>query len=168
MFKFLLIGVIVLGLGIGAAFGAGTAYGRSSGSTLQAAKSAVTVNSSAASGAGGPNAGTNGQAVQTRPGVIGTIESVTGNSFTVKTSGGTTSVKVDDKTTIRKTVTGTAQDLTPGETVVIAGETGSDGTVSAASVALGDNTMRLGQMGSGQGQMGGSQGQGGARQNSRQ
>lgn len=169
MFKFLFIGVIVLGVGVGAAFGAGTAYGRSS--TPQAAKTTVvtTGNPSAAAGASGQGGFASGQAGQAgRPMTAGAIDTVTGNSFTVKTNSGTTTVTVDDKTIIRKTVDGSVKDLTSGENVVVVGTAGSDGTVAATSISLGDNSLRQGQMGtgqaqpSGQGQAGGRPGQGGA------
>src|SRR3990172_8497827 len=151
MFKCLFIGVIVLGVGIGAAFGAGTVYGRSSAPQAASNNVASTTNPAAATGAGGQGAFSMGQGAQAgRPVTTGAIDTVTENSFTVKTSSGTTTVKIDDKTVIRKTVTGTPQDLTPGETVTVMGAAGSDGTVSATSIALGEGTVRSGQAGDGQ------------------
>jgi hypothetical protein len=72
-----------------------------------------------------------------RGGTRGTVEALDGNVLTVKGSdGATTKVKVDDKTTIRKTVEGNRDDLKAGTTVMVAGDRAVDGTVSATSIQL--------------------------------
>ena len=161
LFKFLLIGIIVLGLGVGAAFGAGTAYGR--GSAPKAATSAATASQGRTGQSTTDSTGAAAfAAAGGRPAAFGTVESVSGNSIAVKTQSGTTTVKTDDKTTIRKTVTGTLDDLTAGTSVVVTGDAGADGSVTATSISINPETMQLrqgGQAGQAQGGQFGQRGQ---------
>lgn len=68
-------------------------------------------------------------------GTVGSISSVDGNTLYVKeTSGNTVKVKLSSATTITKSEPASKKKLYPGEEVVVAGSTGSNGTVSATSV----------------------------------
>lgn len=68
---------------------------------------------------------------------IGTIESISGNTFTVKTeSGDTVKVQVVDDTTIRINKEGTISDLTKGDNVVVNGQRDGD-TIEAENVGSG-------------------------------
>ena len=67
--------------------------------------------------------------------VFGSVDSVSGDTMTVKTQQGSTSVKVTGAR-IQKTVDGTAADLTAGESVVVAGKQGSDGSFTATNIQI--------------------------------
>ena len=68
---------------------------------------------------------------------IGTIQSISGNTFTVKTeSGETVKVQVVDDTTIRINKEGSIKDLTKGDNVVVNGQRDGD-TVEAENVGTG-------------------------------
>lgn len=68
---------------------------------------------------------------------MGTIESISGNTFTVKTeSGETVKVQVVDDTTIRINKEGSVKDLTKGDNVVVNGQRDGD-TIEAENVGSG-------------------------------
>ena len=68
---------------------------------------------------------------------IGTIESISGNTFTVKTeSGDTVKVQVVDDTTIRINKEGSIADLAKGDNVVVNGQRDGD-TIEAENVGSG-------------------------------
>jgi hypothetical protein len=68
---------------------------------------------------------------------MGTIESIAGNTFTVKTeSGDTVKVRVVDATTIRINKEGSIKDLAKGDNVVVNGQRDGD-TIEAENVGSG-------------------------------
>jgi hypothetical protein len=68
---------------------------------------------------------------------MGTIQSISGNTFTVKTeSGDTVKVQVVDDTTIRINKEGSIKDLTKGDNVVVNGQRDGD-TIEAENVGSG-------------------------------
>lgn len=68
---------------------------------------------------------------------LGTIESISGDTFTVKTdSGSTVTVKVGDDTEIRINREGTVEDLTKGDNVVVNGQRDGD-IIEAENVGSG-------------------------------
>ncbi|MDX6739289.1 hypothetical protein [Actinocorallia sp. A-T 12471] len=68
----------------------------------------------------------------------GTVTKVKDGVITLKTSdGGTVEVKTGDDTEITLSESGTAADLESGASVVVRGETGDDGVVTATSVSEG-------------------------------
>jgi hypothetical protein len=82
-------------------------------------------------GAGGPGGGMPANLT------IGTIESISGDTFTVKTeSGDTVKVQVVDDTTIRINKEGSISDLTNGDNVVVNGQRDGD-TIEAENVGSG-------------------------------
>jgi len=75
---------------------------------------------------------------------IGTIESIDGDTFTVKTeSGDTVKVQVVDDTTIRINKEGSVKDLTKGDNVVVNGQRDGD-TIEAENVGTGMMVRREG------------------------
>ncbi len=83
---------------------------------------------------GTPAAG--GAAMMVRAMTNGTVESVEGTTMTVKTQDGSVKVKVADGTAIRKTVSVGVGDIKPGDNLVVTGERGSDGTITASNVQV--------------------------------
>ena len=75
---------------------------------------------------------------------MGTIESISGDTFTVKTeSGDTVKVQVVDDTTIRINKEGSIKDLTTGDNVVVNGQRDGD-TIEAENVGTGMMLRREG------------------------
>lgn len=70
-------------------------------------------------------------------GTIGTVESIAGNVLTIKDAqGNEVKVQLQSSTTITKTVSGSTSDLTQGVNVAVAGQRGSDGSVTANSITI--------------------------------
>jgi cytochrome c-type biogenesis protein CcmE len=80
---------------------------------------------------GGPPGGMGGSAT-------GEVSSVDGDTFTVTTGDGDVTVTMTDSTTIVVEAQGSVSDLSSGDTVMVQGETGDDGTVSATRIIAGD------------------------------
>lgn len=90
------------------------------------------------SGPGGPGGGMPANLT------IGTIQSISGDTFTVKTdSGDTVKVKVVDDTSIRINKEGTVDDLAKGENVIVNGQRDGD-TIEAENVGTGMIARREG------------------------
>jgi hypothetical protein len=91
----------------------------------------------AAPAAAGQAAGQRGQAGGTQSAgvTIGTVASKRGSTLYVTGTDGTTvKVKLDDNAKITRTATATADDVHPGDTVIVQGQTAASGTVTATSV----------------------------------
>lgn len=149
MFKNLLIGVAVFGLGWGASFAAGTAWGRRSvAPPVQAqvipagqfgAPGGAAVTAPGAGGGAAQGAPAGGQAGQARGATAGTVERVEGQTLVVAGPGGQqTRVTLTGATQISKQASGTPEDLAPGTRVAVVpqGQPAGDGTVTAASVSI--------------------------------
>lgn len=77
--------------------------------------------------------------------VSGEITSIDDGSITIKTQdGGSKIVTLSSSTAIKIANEGSISDLTEGDTVVVNGTTGSDGTVSAVTITIGGELMQLG------------------------
>jgi hypothetical protein len=173
VFKNLLIGVAIFGLGWGASFGAGAAWGRRSvASPVQA--QVLTPGQFAAGGAGaggfgaqGGAAGAGGAQAQGRGATAGTVDHVDGQTlYLTEPNGQQLRVNLTDQTQITKLDRGAAEDLTAGSRVAVVpqGQPGADGAVTAASVNVlpeGTNLPGQGQGAGGQQRQGGQGGQGG-------
>jgi hypothetical protein len=82
--------------------------------------------------------GQNGPGGGFRGGTAGTIDHVDGTDVYVKTQDGRTiKVSTSDTTQVRITQEGKLSDLKSGDTVVVQGSTGSDGTVTAQTITQG-------------------------------
>ncbi|MBE1593101.1 hypothetical protein ACFPOI_20805 [Nonomuraea angiospora] len=72
-------------------------------------------------------------------GTIGTVEKVEGGKVYVKTmDGSTVTVTTDDRTTVQISKPGKVSDLRTGTSVVVRGQQGGDGSVTATSITQGN------------------------------
>ena len=172
MFRNLLLIVAIFGLGWGASFGAGTAYGRRTTATTAAAQAATIPlgqGQAAAGGAQGGQAGPGGAGgtggggfAGGAGGRAGVVERVEGQTLTLRAANNQpVRVTLTDQTQVLKTVEGTAGDLTAGATVTVQpqGQPGADGAISASAI-----TVLPANAGARQGGAGGAGGAAGQRQ----
>ena len=175
MFRSLLIGVAIFGLGWGASFGAGVAYGkRGSAAAVQAAAvpggaALATGGQAGAQGSGqGGQAGPGAQAAGAR-GAAGVVDRIDGSTLTLSgPNNQQVKVTLTDQTRILKEASGTVADLATGTRVTIQpqGQPGADGAFTAAIVNVIPEGIALaglqgqGQRAPGQGGQGGQPGQG--------
>lgn len=140
-FQILIVVVAVFGLGLGLAFGAGAFYGRRSvpAPASPSAPAAGALPGGAAAGglaglrAGGGAPGGAGAMAPT----TGVVEQIDGDTVTVRTqNGGTVAVKMQDDTQVRQLAPATAADIQPGLTVVVVGQPGLDGKLTARSIQI--------------------------------
>jgi hypothetical protein len=93
-------------------------------------------------GTGDPTPGPNGPGNfggQNGGFVSGTITAVSGDTVTVKQADGTTKqVKTSSSTTVTLSQKGTLDELKSGDTVLVRGQEGDDGTVTAQAIAEGE------------------------------
>jgi hypothetical protein len=122
------------------ALGAAAAIGFAVGVRVQ--KSQVTTTSASAAASRRAGAATGGAAANPAAGAgagrtIGTVKLIDGTNLYITDASGNV-VKVSTTgASFTKTVSGAVTDVHPGDTVVVTGAAGSDGTVSARSVVLG-------------------------------
>lgn len=118
-FRSFLGALVIVGLGLGAVFGLGVTVGGGKPAPADAA--------SGAGGSGGGGTGAGGQAIS------GTVDSATATSLVVRvTDGSTVTLALTERTVIRKTETGSAQDLRAGVQVLATRE----GASNAATVSI--------------------------------
>ena len=143
-FRLLIFALVGFGLAVGVSFGLGVAYGKgdpktvNSGLTQQQIQ-ALIGGSGGSGGAGGaqntPRAaagtGTDGTSNTT-----GQITAVDNQSVTLQTAqSASVKVTLGGNTTIQTLTTGKASDLKVGDTVIISGTRGADGSVAATSIS---------------------------------
>jgi len=139
----MLVVVILVGLGLGTALG----YAFDSSRTSKNSRTGATQANQGATQAGqaqialGQGRGAGAASNIT----VGTIDSIAGNAFNVKTQNGTTKVQVSDNTTIQKVVAGAKADLQVGQTLMVTGTAGSNGTIAATSITEAGSLASLGQ-----------------------
>ncbi len=142
LFRNLLIGVAIFGLGWGASFGAGVAYGRRAApATAQAATAPGGQGAQSGQAGAAAQAGQGNPAAQAGAGraVAGTVERVDGRTITLAGPNNQSfRVTLSDQTSILKTVAGTPADLAPGVrlTVQAQGQPAADGTITAATITI--------------------------------
>ena len=144
MFRNLLIIVAIFGLGWGASFGAGVAFGRRTAPAAQAAAVPGGVQVQVGGGAAGGGGAGGGAAAagggQARV-AAGTVERVDGQTLVLAAAQGgqPTRVSVNGQTQILKQAAGTTADLTPGSNVTVQaqGQPAADGTLTAATIMIG-------------------------------
>lgn len=88
-------------------------------------------NSTASNSTAGPPGGMGGVAT-------GEVSAVDGDTFTVSAAGGDVTVTMTDSTTVVVEVPGSLSDLSSGDSVMVQGEAGDDGTVTATRIISGD------------------------------
>src|SRR5262245_44170108 len=142
VFRNLLIAVAIFGLGWGASFGAGAAYGRRSLPQVQAASApggqfsqAGQFGQSTQSGQGGQG----GQSGQGRGVAFGTLGKRDGNTRRLTGANNQQqTVTLTDQTRILKEAAGTPADLAAGTriTVQAQGQPAADGTITAGTVQI--------------------------------
>ncbi|HKN55379.1 MAG TPA: hypothetical protein VJX66_22985 [Amycolatopsis sp.] len=130
---FVLAGLFVLAVAFAGGAWTHAAFGTtSSSSTPNRGNGAGNANGAAPTGAFGGQGQGGGRAGR---GTTGTIDHVQGNTVYVKTAqGNTVAVSTSDSTTVGVTSPGKLSDLKPGATVVVQGQAGSDGSVTAQSI----------------------------------
>jgi hypothetical protein len=123
--------VVVLLVAVGSFYG-GTLYGKNQAQTAFAARRT-------GAGANGQFPGQGQPGANERQGgmLFGQIKEISDGALTVTDNNGKeTQVKVTDTTLIEKQASVKLADLTQGETVMVSGSTGADGTVTARSVQV--------------------------------
>lgn len=137
-----LLGVALLVVGgvIGALVG--HRLGGSSAQQVSAARTGRAGNGFAGGFGGRPGGAQGGQPGGPGQGggfTAGTVTKVDGDTITVKQQDGSTAViKVTGSTTVTVTKAGSSADVAVGEPVVAAGQAGSDGSVTARTLRVGD------------------------------
>ncbi|WP_206790885.1 hypothetical protein [Amycolatopsis sp. MtRt-6] len=123
-----LAGLVVLAVAFGGGVWTHAAFGSSAPST-------PTRQAGGAQGGQQAGAGQQGGGFRGGRGTTGTVDRVDGTTVYVKTAQGTdVKVSTSDSTTIGVTQQGQLSDLKPGATVVVQGQAGSDGTVTAQAI----------------------------------
>ncbi len=154
-FSLVLIALVVLGVGMGGAFGAGrltaslseepsgdsapgAVIARQGGGAPAAdqTKEGGRPGGGGFTGGGGGRPGGGGFGGGGTPLATGTIESIDGNELTVSGRGGSTTITLPDDFEISKTVEGSLDDLTPGTLVLVTGERDDADVVTSASVQI--------------------------------
>lgn len=149
-FTWLLVGAAILGMSIGASFGAGTVYGRSTAKAAPAPQASAAnpqaQSSQAAEGtpggrgqfSGGQGGAQSGQGA--RPGantVTGMVRSLDEKTLKVAVAGGSeTTVNLADTTRFATTTVADRSAVLAGMPVVIAGQRGQDGNLTASFVLV--------------------------------
>ncbi len=78
-------------------------------------------------------------------GTAGTVQSVNGNTITITdASGQTHTITFDASTTITKSDTATAADITPGQNIVVRGSQATDGSTTARAITIGNGLFGQG------------------------
>lgn len=134
-FQVLVVMVAVFGLGLGAAFGGGTFYGRRT--APEAAAPTAATAAPAGGGAGAAGAAVAGGAGGAAGATTGVVEEVAGDTVTVRTqAGGTVAVKLQGDTQVRQLASAAPTDIKPGLNVIVTGQPDVDGKVAARSVQI--------------------------------
>ncbi len=133
----IVLALVVLLVVAGGCFYAGSLYGRSQ---VQAAFANARQGGFGGQGNFGPNAqGTPGARRNGQGGgfVVGQVDEVANGSLTLTDNNGKqTKVTVTDTTLIQKQAQVPLTDIKQGETVIVSGSTGSDGSITARSVQV--------------------------------
>ena len=147
-FRTLAIGIGVMGIAMGVAFGAGVAYGRGDPKTVQSGLTQQQIqqlygaptNPAAAGGAGagaggGQNAGAAGAAALASRATSGRVTAVSGQTITIETARGSQKVNVASSASVNKISGGAASDITEGTTIFASGTRKEDGSFDATAVS---------------------------------
>lgn len=142
-------GLIVV-IGILGGFYVGARYGQGH----PTAAASTTPNGTSATGAGGGGAGAGsggagflggGGGAAAGSATFGTITAVNGDTITIHDTRTNTDIKVNvSSARITRTADGTPADLTQNQTVTVVGQAGSDGVVTATTIAIGNGSAAAG------------------------
>ena len=137
----IILGILVVVVVAGGSFYGGMVYGKSQVPTFAALRgqggAGGSVPGGQGTGQGGAAARQGAQGAQGGGFVFGQIEELGNGSLVITdTTGKQTRVTVTDTTLIEKNASVTLADLTKGETVMVSGTTGTDGTITARSVQV--------------------------------
>jgi hypothetical protein len=151
-----LTAVLIVAIGILGGFYVGAKYGEGHppASTPAAAANSATGNGGAGGagfgGAAGGAGGAGGAGAGLANATIGQITAVSGTTITVHNAQTNRDVKVDVASArITKAADGTVSDLTQNTAVTVVGQAGSDGTVTATTIAIGNGAFGGGRRGAG-------------------
>ena len=148
-FRKVVAAVAVLGVAIGLAFGVGVAYGKGNQKTVntglsqQQIQALLGVSGSQAAGAGsgatasgtpGARAGFAGNGLLGNN-TTGQITAIDGKTLTIQTAQASVKVTLGDSAKVNTYKAGGVTDLKVGDSVIVAGAAGSDGTVAATSLS---------------------------------
>ena len=123
--------VLVMGAADGDTMAAERVVDRGETDAGDAASNSTGSNSTDSNSTAGPPGGMGGVAT-------GEVSSVDGDTFTVSAAGGDVTVTMTDSTTVVVEVPGSLSDLSSGDSVMVQGEAGDDGTVTATRIISGD------------------------------
>jgi hypothetical protein len=127
-----LTAALIVVIGILGGFYVGAKYGQVH---PTAAASPTPAAAAGAGGGGGKNGGGGGGGAAT----LGTITAVNGDTITIHDTRSNRDVQVNASSAhITKTSDGTPADLTQNQAVTIVGQTGTDGVVTATTIAIGN------------------------------
>ena len=149
------LGIAIVGVAVGVAFGSGVAYGRGDPKTVEGGLTQQQIQSllgiSGAQAAGGTGAGATTSATDgtgaTRQGAGGTgaaalarnatgrVVSIAGNVITIETAQGQSKVNITPATTISRSSTAVLGDIKEGMTIVAGGTRNADGSFNATSLS---------------------------------
>ncbi len=146
-FLTLLVSIIVLGGIVGGAFFGGIAIGKSQAeeANLLDLKSQFATRFGDTGDKGIIKEGTTQQnpllpgelrGFMGKQGTIGKVESISDNVVTVETMTGVIEVTVTGDTSIQKMCEGSIENITPGDTITVAGESEEDGSIEAVSILI--------------------------------
>jgi hypothetical protein len=134
-------GLIVV-IGLLGGFYAGAKYGQGHPAATNAAATNGAANNSGGGNGGGFGGGANGGGANAgglANATIGQITAVSGDTITIHDARTNKDVKVNvSSARITKTTDGAPSDLTQNLTVTVVGQAGSDGTVTATAVSIGN------------------------------
>jgi len=135
----IIIGIVVVLAVAGASFYGGMIYGKSQAQTSFAARRQGGFPGGTGANGQFPAQGQQGAVgrVAGQGGIFGQITSIGNGVLVIKDNNGKeTQVKVTDTTLIEKQASVKLADLATGDTVIISGSTGADGTITARSVQV--------------------------------
>lgn len=146
-FGLLLLLVVVVGLGWGAAFAAGAAYGRLSGAVhtttaaLGAGASAAPAADATSGSSGGAGRFASGAASEdaraaVQRGTIGIVEQASADRLAVRGPAGRVTVLLRPDTVVRRAAEASAADVREGSVVLVSGQRVSNGEVEAVGVIV--------------------------------
>jgi hypothetical protein len=143
-----LTAAMIVVIGILGGFYVGARYGQ--GHPTAAASPSGNAAGTAKNGGGAGKNGGGGGGAGAGAATFGTISAVNGDTITIHDARTNRDVQVNvSSARVTKTTDGTPADLTQNQTVTIVGQTGTDGVVTATTIAIGSGSVGGGKRGGG-------------------